>query len=719
MSRLFKAIGILAAVLVALLLVLGLAVRFFFDPNDYKDQIAQAVHTNTGRTLTIDGDLSLRFFPWLAVQLGQTSLSNAPGFGDAPFASIDSASVSLKLMPLFSKEIELGTIKLEGLDLNLARNEQGVSNWDDLMQAAEAEEPAPAEDEEPIDLDSLTAGGIALENANVSWDDRQSGASYKVQNFNLSTEELMPGEPFRLSSDFELSAEDPAVALAVELAAKVDLDVAASRYALSDIGMQFAASGEPVPMESLEATLKAASLKVDLEKQTLKLEELTMETLGLLLEGAFEGEQIVDDLLVKGHLDVQEFDMRELLERLESPAETADPDVLGKVDLTTNLTYGAAGTSFKDLRVQLDDTKLTGKFSVDPNSALAFDLKLDEIDLDRYLPPPVEESVEEAEPAAPLDTVEVPVDAIRDLRAKGRLRIGKMRLSGMDLESVKLGINAKDGRVRLHPLESLLYGGSYKGDIVLSARGKQPTVSLDEHVEGLRVGDLSRALYDEAMISGAMQGHFVLKARGENLGEMRRTLGGEISFNLEDGAIEGFNFWASVRQALALARRESAPDGTKDAPPRTTFSSIGGSATVKDGVVTNKDLLAQLPSLNVTGGGTIDLVKDEVDYNVKALVLDTPELREQEDVAGLAGTSVPVKITGAVFDPSIRPDVERLAKDAAKKEVKEKLAEKLGLGGVDSGDPATDTLAADAEPKDPEEQLKEDAKKKLLDKLFD
>jgi len=719
MSRLFKAIGILAAVLVALLLVLGLAVRFFFDPNDYKDEIAQAVQANTGRELAIDGDLTLSFFPWIAVQLGRTSLSNAPGFGDEPFASIESASMSLRLMPLLRKEIELGAVKLKGFDLNLARNEQGVSNWDDLMQAAEAEEEtAPVEEGEAFDLNSLTAGGVSLEDAAVSWNDRQSGANYRVHNFNLRTQDLMPGEPFRLSTDFELESEAPAMNLAAELEARVKMDIATSQYALSDIALDFTASGEPVPVESLEAQLKAAKLNVDLEKQTLRLEDLSMATLGVVLEGAFQGEQVVDNLLIKGHLAAQEFDMRELFKRLESPLETADADALTKVNLTTNLTYGAAGTSFKDLRMRLDDTQLTGELSLDPESALAFDLKIDEIDLDRYLPPPGPEDAEEAESAAPLDAVEVPVETIRALNAKGRLRIGKMRLSGMDMESVKLGISAGNGRVRLHPLESSLYGGSYKGDIVLTTRGKRPLLTLDENVEGLRVGDLSRALYDEAMISGAMQGHFVLKARGDNLGEMRQTLGGEISFNLKDGAIEGFNLWAEIRKGLALARQEPVPEEAKAAPPRTEFSSVSGSATVKDGVVTNNDLLARLPSLNMTGGGTIDLVKDEVDYRVKAVVLDTPELQAQEDVAGLAGTSVPVKITGAVFDPSIRPDVARLAKDQAKEKAKEKLAEKLGLGAVDE-DPTTKTLAADAEPKDPEEQLKEDAKKKLLDKLFD
>ncbi len=63
-----------------------------FDANALRDDLTALVKKETGRELTINGDLDLAFFPWLGFSMQDASLSNAPGFGDEPFATIDQAS---------------------------------------------------------------------------------------------------------------------------------------------------------------------------------------------------------------------------------------------------------------------------------------------------------------------------------------------------------------------------------------------------------------------------------------------------------------------------------------------------------------------------------------------------------------------------------------------------------------------------------------------------
>src|SRR5262244_677222 len=94
------------AVLALLVLVVVLAVAFI-DPNDYRDRIAQVVESQTGRKLTLTGDLKLSIFPWLALQTGAMSLSDAPGFGDEPFAAIQEARFSARLWPLLRGKFEV------------------------------------------------------------------------------------------------------------------------------------------------------------------------------------------------------------------------------------------------------------------------------------------------------------------------------------------------------------------------------------------------------------------------------------------------------------------------------------------------------------------------------------------------------------------------------------------------------------------------------------
>jgi uncharacterized protein involved in outer membrane biogenesis len=44
----------------------------------------------------------------------------------------------------------------------------------------------------------------------------------------------------------------------------------------------------------------------------------------------------------------------------------------------------------------------------------------------------------------------------------------------MALKGVKLGLTARDGKVRLNPSEAALFGGRYQGDIRVDARAPQP-----------------------------------------------------------------------------------------------------------------------------------------------------------------------------------------------------------------------------------------------------
>ena len=98
----------------ALLAIVAIYFTQVFDANDYRDKIAAEVKRETGRDLVIEGDLELTFFPWFALNIGKTTLGNAPGFGDEPFLSFDEARMSIQVMPLlFDNELSIGTVSLD------------------------------------------------------------------------------------------------------------------------------------------------------------------------------------------------------------------------------------------------------------------------------------------------------------------------------------------------------------------------------------------------------------------------------------------------------------------------------------------------------------------------------------------------------------------------------------------------------------------------------
>src|SRR5262245_9866433 len=99
MSKPVKIIGIVVGGVIVLAIIAAVVVSMLFDPNDYRDEITAQVKQHTGRTLTLEGNLGLAFFPGLGVETGKATLGNAPGFGEEPFATLDRVSVYVRLLP--------------------------------------------------------------------------------------------------------------------------------------------------------------------------------------------------------------------------------------------------------------------------------------------------------------------------------------------------------------------------------------------------------------------------------------------------------------------------------------------------------------------------------------------------------------------------------------------------------------------------------------------
>ena len=205
MGRLLKILGLILGAVVVLFVLLGVLAGLLFDPNDYKEEIASAVEDFTGRSLTLEGDLELKVFPWIKIGVGPAVLSNAAGFGDEPFAVIEGAALSLKVLPLFSGQVVVGEATLTGLELNLARNARGVSNWDDLSGESVAEAAEPAASGEGLGAD-LDVAGIRVVDAKLSWRDAANDQNVDLSELTFEASGLSPDKSFPLSLSFVLAA---------------------------------------------------------------------------------------------------------------------------------------------------------------------------------------------------------------------------------------------------------------------------------------------------------------------------------------------------------------------------------------------------------------------------------------------------------------------------------------------------------------------------------
>jgi len=669
MSGILKVLGIAVAAVLILLLVAMAGVSLVFDPNDYKDDIAAAVEDATGRELGLEGDLELEIFPRLRIAIGAAELANAQGFGDAPFARIEGARLQVGLLPILFGRIEIDEARLEGLVLNLARNAQGQANWEDLGAPDQtgdvATEPEPdAAEDAALDLD---VGAIVIADAEVNWLDSSTGSQWQLGGFSMEAAGFGPNQAFPLSTEFEIAGEELRVAVAATMEAT--LQIADSLYRLEDLEIGLTGEGAAWPGGEGEVALSFSAFEANLESESIRLDELTLEILGITINGGLEGRQLFGDLTLGGAIEIEAFDPQEVLDALSIELVTADPDALRRVAANGQFAYDANQQMLQQLQLELDDSRMTGELGL-VGDALRFDLEVDEINIDRYLPPASEgESSDEGS----LDEVDLPLDVLGTLEASGRLAAGAAQFIGLSLSDVEFLLSADGGTVTLSPQASL-YGGELTGEIGVRVQGDTALISLEQELTGVDSAPLGQDLLDSQMVSGMVNANLDLTANGSNLGEVRRQLDGDVSFALTDGAWNGVDMWYELRRARAVFDQRPTPE-RDDAPATTPFSEVSVSGVVEDGVMSTQSLMATLPFMAVTGSGTVSLITDAMDFDVTATMTDGPVLQSDPEMVDLAGDELPFTVGGTLSEPSVLPDFAAMVRAEAEERIEEEIEE--------------------------------------------
>lgn len=669
MNRLFKFIGIAVGVVVLLFVVVAVAVTMLFDPNDYKDDITAAVQNATGRELTLNGDLELEVFPTIRIAVGAATLSNAPGFGDEPMARIGSAELRLALLPLLSQRIEISNARLAGLELNLARNRAGANNWQDLSgnAAPAGEAPAAQSGGAPADLD-LAVAAIEIDDAHIVWNDASTGSRWELTDFGMTAEKFGLGERFPLHMEFALAGADVAVRVAADMQATLVL--ASNEYRLDELAVTVDGSGASWPGGPSQAKLNFESLVANLGAETLELNGLTLQFLGITMAGSLSGQRLMSNLALTGAVDIRQFAPREVLERFEVDVATADDAVLTRASAKANLLYNSSQIGLRDMQFTLDDSTLTGRVALE-GERITYDLTVDDINVDRYLPPS-EESAASADEGS-LDEIDLPLDVLRTLDARGELKLGQAKFSGLTLTNAALALNAANGAVRLTP-SAQLYGGRFAGDIRVQVEAAAARMNVETNLDDVNLAALGQDLLGSQDITGTGDVRLNLVTAGQNLGEMRRDLDGDVSFNVANGSIEGIDLWFELRRARARLDGDTVPE-RGDAARRTTFSSLSASGVVQDALLTNRDLNGRLGFMTIDGSGTVNLLDDAIDFDLTATMIDGPVLQSDPAMVKYAGKELPLTVSGTVAAPSVLPDFGAIVRQQVSEEVNQRVDE--------------------------------------------
>jgi len=437
---------------------------------------------------------------------------------------------------------------------------------------------------------------------------------------------------------------------------------------------------------ALNGATLVSTFQFDLGAQSLRLAPLNLALLGVDVKADVSGSAIMDAPRFQGELKSSEFVPRDVLSQLGvALPEMADPSTLTKAALSSRFDAGLDAVSLEQLVVQLDQSTLRGHASVGEfaKPLIRYDLQLDTIDVDRYLPPPSEPPAAQAPPqqqAVAAVPAALPLDLLRSLDVDGRLRVAKVKVMNLSSESIDATLKAKQGRFSLHPLGAKLYGGSYAGDLRLDVVTDTPKLAMDETLSGVHAGPLLKDFLGKDYVTGTATLAAKMNAEGVEPLAIRKSLNGNGTFRFDNGQITGLNIGQHIREAYALYQGQPKP---AEELKQTDFSQLNGSFSVINGVVSTSDLQARSTLFQVAGKGSADLVKERLDMRLDTTVVSDIRDATGERSGDLTGAVIPVTIKGSFGEPKIGVDVASVLKakaqsaiDKKKREVQQQLEQR-------------------------------------------
>ena len=723
-----KAFGkILGLVLLGLLLIivaLGFALTHFFDPNDYKEEIRQIARDKAHIELTLNGDIGWSLFPWLGLELHEASVATLAN-PTAPFADLQMLGLSVRVLPLLRREVQMSDVRVEGLNLRLNRDKDGHGNWEDIGKpvpvAGKPDSPAgssepvsqtPAAVEKPaqpmrLDIDSLT-----VNNARVEYTDERTGKQFSAESIQLSTGPVHDATNIKVKLTAFLASNQPVLRVRTELNGELRFERALQRYKFEDMKLTGELTGEPLQGKTVTFGAQG-QLLLDKAANVAEWTGIKLSANQLRALGELKVNDLDKTPQISGGLSIAQFDLAKFVDSIGQKLPAMAEGSLSKVELVSRLAGTPTSLSLDNINLKLDDSTFSGRIAVEDfaRQALRVQLKGDTFNADRYLPPKSAEansaavarksevSSTEADamagagntslPNAPTkgawsNDKLIPAERLSKLDLDADLTFGQLTLDKLPIHNAALKANGQGGLLTLLNLSGELYNGTFNAKGTLDVRQAVPALSMQMAISRVPAEKILESQGKNPPVKGLVTLNSNLTANGNSQKTLIDSLNGTAGFVINDGVLLNANLEQQLCKGIATLNRKTLsgePRG-KDTP----FQELKGNLTVRNGVASNPDLKVRIPGMTVNGNGDIDLRVLGMDYRVGIIVegdksdMPDPACQVSEKFAGIEW---PLRCRGPLElgAKACRLDNERLGQVASKlagNKLSDKIDEKLG-----------------------------------------
>jgi len=642
MRKVLIGVGVFIVLVIAGLLIFVAT----FDVNQYRGSIQSQMEKRLDRKVTLGGMHLSLFPPRFRVQSVQ--ISDDSEFSEAPFVKAQELNVSVQLMPLLHKDVEIDSLNLERPVVNLIKNGAGVWNFDSIGQGTNTPQTSSSGQ-------SFTLGALTITDGQLSILDQTKGKTPSVyDHIDVALKNFSPAKPFSVDASVRLAGSSQEAKLSGEGGPIVN--------------------GNPVatPFHGT-LTLKQIGLSDFAKFMNSSVLEGT--------DGIISGETKINSqsgkLMAQGQTEIQNAKVRGM--------ELGFP-VVAQYDLTDDL--AAELLSIQSLLLKLGSTPLqmSGTVNTKPTPAL-LDLKAKatNISIAEAAKLAAASGMALSQGTTATGNVNANIEAhgpANKPALNGTITGSNIQLSGksvpqpIQIPSVNLNLTASQVQSNSFNVTS---GGTTLNTQFTLRNYQSPTPNVDATVRAPNaqlpaILAMAKAYGVTSLdkVSGEGTMNLNLRATGPvkslTSAEIRRALNGTVDLNFNNVKYAGANIG---RELSTIAGFLNANAGSQSTGGTTNISKLTGNILVKNGLAQTNNLNAVLDIGNLAAVGTANLVDETLNLRVTAVLSQaTSQKVGGNSIGGYMQTAlannqgelvVPALVTGTFSNPKFAPDVQQIA----------------------------------------------------------
>ena len=639
--------GIIVGIVVLIMVVAVLIFAATFDVNKYRGTVQAQLESRLGRPVVL-GDMGLSFFP-PRFRVENLAIADDPRFSpDAPFIKAQELDVSVQLVPLLHKQIEIDSLSLQRPSVNLIKNSAGVWNFASLGH--------PAQSPQSSSEQQFSLGKMTIQDGQISLlDQQQSKTPTLYDHIDLTLTNFAPNEPFTI-------------------------DAAAHMAGTGSQEVRLQGKGGPLVREQPAATPFQGTLdlkQVGIADLSKFLNSPALAGTDGVLTGKTNIHSEQGKLTVQGETNVLNAKIKGM--------ELGYP-IAAIYDLTDDLPVDMIAIRSMTLKLGQTPLEMNGTVNAKPTPAqLALNVRANNVSLAEAAKLLVASGVALSQSTTVTGNATINLEArgaANKPALNGTITASNIQMTGKDIaqpiQIPSLTLNLTPSQVQSNPFHMI--SGSTTLNAQLAVRNYlSPSPVVDATVRAPNaqlpaILSLAKAYgvtaLDKVSGEGAMNldMHAAGPVKSLSKAEIIRALNGLVKLNFSNVKYSGANLSQQLTSIAGFLNGSSTPQNGQGI---TNILKMTGDIIIRNGIAQTNNLQAQLDIGTVGAAGSANLENEALNMRVTAVLSQAFSQKiGGQSVGGFMKTAlannqgelvVPALVTGTFSNPRFAPDVQQLA----------------------------------------------------------